>query len=140
VPEPAPPLHRPLPDRGRWGAALLLLAYMGTVFALSHTSRPPVPEFLQGLSDKVLHAVEYAPLAFLWGRVCGGSPGRRALLGWAAAGLFGLTDEFHQAFVPGRESSLLDWAADLAGAAAGAAVLAWTLGWTARGKKIAESS
>ncbi len=137
MPEPAPsPLPHPA-DRGRWVAAFLLLAYTSAVFALSHTPRPPVPELLRGLSDKLLHALEYAPLAFLWGRVLRGSPGRRALLGWAAAGLFGLGDELHQAFVPGREASLLDWGADLLGAAAGAAALAWTLKRGARRKKTA---
>jgi VanZ family protein len=101
---------------------------MGAIFALSHTARPPLPDFLRGWSDKLLHALEYAPLAFLWGWAFSGSPRRRALLGWTVAGLFGLTDELHQWFVPERHASALDWLADLAGAAAGSALLAWILG------------
>ncbi|MDW7711749.1 MAG: VanZ family protein [Deferrisomatales bacterium] len=111
----------------RWVAAAAALAYMGAIFALSHTSHPPIPAFFHGWSDKALHAVQYAPLAFLWGAAFRGSPGRRALLGWVVAGVFGLTDELHQGFVPGRHASVLDWIADLAGAAAGACLLALAL-------------
>lgn len=123
--------------RGRWIAAALALAYTGALFALSHTARPPIPDFLRGWSDKLLHALEYAPLAFLWGWVFSGPPRRRALLGWAVAGLSGLTDELHQWFVPGRHASALDWLADLAGAAAGAVLLAWILTRKGRGEKRA---
>lgn len=48
---------------------------------------------------------------------------------WAlAAGvtmLFGIADELHQAFVPGRDPSVLDWLVDAAGAVAGVAF--WAL-------------
>jgi len=103
----------------------LLLAYMGMVFALSHLSHPPLPQVLSDLSDKVLHAAEYLPLGYLCARAYRGPARRRALLGWLTAALFGLTDEFHQSFVPGRDASLWDWVADLGGAAAGAALLYW---------------
>ena len=33
--------------------------------------------------------------------------------------LYGLTDEWHQSFVPGREVSALDWLADLCGVTLG---------------------
>ena len=39
----------------------------------------------------------------------------------ALASLYGATDEFHQSFVPGRDSDVLDWVADTLGAALGAA-------------------
>ncbi len=38
-------------------------------------------------------------------------------------GLFGLLDEYHQSFVPGRDASITDSLADFAGAALGAGVL-----------------
>lgn len=108
---------------------------MGAIFALSNTAHPPIPALFRGWSDKVLHALLYAPLAVLWGLVFQGSPWRRALWGWAVAGLFGLTDELHQGFVPGRVASLWDWVADLLGAAAGAGALAWALAWRGRGER-----
>jgi VanZ family protein len=83
---------------------------------------------LKDVSDKVLHAVEYAGLAVLCYRVfrwaTGPSVARQALvLAIVTASIYGITDEVHQFFVPFRESSWLDWLADTAGAAIGA--LSW---------------
>jgi hypothetical protein len=41
------------------------------------------------------------------------------------ASLYGVTDEFHQHFVPGRTPDLMDWLLDTAGAIAGAFVARW---------------
>jgi len=42
--------------------------------------------------------------------------------------LYGVTDEYHQVFVPGRTFDVLDMAADAFGAAAGAgATWAWSI-------------
>ena len=38
------------------------------------------------------------------------------------ASLFGASDEFHQSFVPGRDTDVFDWVADTLGATAGALV------------------
>ncbi len=108
------------PARQPWAVLAALLAYMAIVAALSHTARPPLPSVLLRIPDKVLHAIEYVPLGFLWSRLFRGSPVRRLVLGWAAACAFGLTDEFHQAFVPGRHAGLGDWVADAAGGFLGA--------------------
>ena len=76
------------------------------------------------LPDKLEHAIEY----LVGGVLAAGTawPGRR-LPAWAAAILFcsvwGAIDEVHQSFVPERDSSVYDVAADVAGAAAGAALL-----------------
>jgi VanZ family protein len=43
-----------------------------------------------------------------------------------ASAVYGVSDEFHQRFVPGRNASIEDWVADVAGAAVGvAAAFAW---------------
>ncbi|THI85055.1 MAG: VanZ family protein [Nitrospira sp. CG24A] len=111
-----------------WLPAVL---YAGMIFYLSSQSHPDeqLPSFvLKDVSDKVLHAVEYAGLAVLCYRAfrwaAGPSVARQALvLAVVTASIYGITDEVHQFFVPFRESSWLDWLADTAGAAIGA--LSW---------------
>ena len=111
-----------------WLPAVL---YAGMIYYMSSQSHPEeqLPAFvLKDISDKVLHAVEYAGLAVLCYRAfrwaAGPSVARQALvLGIVTASIYGVTDEVHQFFVPFRESSWLDWLADTAGAAVGA--LSW---------------
>jgi VanZ family protein len=111
-----------------WLPAVL---YAGMIFYMSSQSHPEeqLPSFvLKDVSDKVLHAVEYAGLAVLCYRAfrwaAGPSVARQALvLAIITASIYGITDEVHQFFVPFRESSWLDWLADTAGAAVGA--LSW---------------
>jgi VanZ family protein len=93
---------------------------MALIFAVSHLPNHKIPQQIERLPDKLLHLAEYVPLGFLWARVVGGPAWRRLLFGWLAASLFGLTDEIHQAFVPGRQEDLLDWSADSTGAFLGA--------------------
>ena len=44
------------------------------------------------------------------------------LLAWLAAGIFAVTDEFHQSFVPSRTASPIDVMIDICGALAGLAI------------------
>jgi VanZ family protein len=110
---------------------LPVVLYAGMIFYLSSQSHPDeqLPSFLlKDVSDKVLHAVEYAVLgglcyrAFRWG-VKGPMASYAIFFAIITASLYGVTDEVHQFFVPFRESSWLDWLADTAGAAIGA--LSW---------------
>lgn len=64
--------------------------------------------------DKAAHFAIYGLLATLVARN-GFVPGRT----WVpivAVSLFGLTDEWHQSFTPGRSVELVDWVADTLGA------------------------
>ncbi len=72
-------------------------------------------------SDKVIHAGAYAVLAALLTVALG----RRPVAAIAAATLYGLTDELHQALVPGRTPDPLDLLADLAGATLGGLAVAY---------------
>ena len=118
----------------RPGALLLwvpIAAYMVVIFGLSSVSSvPPLPG---GMSDKEAHSLLYSGLGALVVRALarGGWVGVRpfALAGAVAvAVLYGLTDEFHQLYVPGREFDLHDLAADGIGAgAAAAAIWAWSI-------------
>jgi VanZ family protein len=97
-------------------------AYMYFIFFLS--SEPdPMPALTRVIWDKALHCAGYAGLAALVARACSGegwSWGRAWLAGTLAASAYGISDEFHQAFVAGRDSEVLDWVADTVGAAVGA--------------------
>jgi VanZ family protein len=105
-----------------------VVLYAGIMFYLSSQSHPEeqLPSFLlEVVSDKVLHAVEYAGLgglcyqAFRWG-MSGQVASRALLFAIVTASLYGMTDEVHQLFVPFRESSWQDWLADTIGAVIGA--------------------
>ena len=94
---------------------------MATIFLLSHQPRGvlPLPALL-GL-DKLAHLVVYGLLAAsiiraFGERMCQLRPGRVVTIAilWCLA--YGLSDEFHQSFVPGRSPSGLDVLADTVGA------------------------
>jgi VanZ family protein len=74
--------------------------------------------------DKAAHFAIYGLLATLVARN-GFVPGR-AWVPIVAVSLFGLTDEWHQSFTPGRSVDLVDWLADTVGAAVAVAAYA---GW-----------
>jgi VanZ family protein len=105
-----------------------VVLYAGAIFYFSAQSHPEdqLPSFLfKQISDKVLHAVAYGILSFLCYRAFRWSAGQAAarqavVLAIVTASFYGITDEVHQAFVPFRESSWLDWLADTIGAAIGA--------------------
>jgi VanZ family protein len=109
-----------------WGP---VCAYMALIFYMSSQSHPEEQVPLVTLfSDKVVHAVEYAVFGALCCRAISVSQReswrRQAiLLAVLFASLYGISDEVHQAFVPFRESSWLDWVADTIGGAIGAGVM-----------------
>jgi VanZ family protein len=110
-----------------WRFALL---YMALIFVISsfEVQVPGVEEL--PFRDKAIHFVEYGvlgwlctgaarrtwPLAAMW---------RTALFAVFVSALWGLSDEIHQALVPGRSAELADVVADLLGSAVGSA--AWHL-------------
>jgi VanZ family protein len=109
----------------RPATALLPAAlYAAVIFYLSSQAHPLAflpPEVL--LQDKLLHLLEYAALAALLvpGLRLVGVPVRATLLAAVGlASLYGLSDEFHQSFVPGRDADVLDWVADTSGGVLGA--------------------
>ena len=111
-------------DRGRarllgW---VLALAWAALIFWQSETTGAGgLLGRLPDGSDKVAHAIGYLALSAFLTLATG-----RPALAAALAALYGVTDEVHQAFVPGRRSDALDVVADAVGAAVGA-WLAWRL-------------
>jgi VanZ family protein len=99
-----------------WGPVVL---QMGIIFAAS--SIPNLHGLPGGTPDWLGHGVGYALLGGLALRALSGgrlegmtARGTAAAIAFAA--LYGITDEFHQAFVPGRSPDAADLAADTAGA------------------------
>jgi hypothetical protein len=112
------PGKHPLP----WWALALALA--GLIFYLSASPDARGVAGWLDLShprDKVVHGAAFAALAGLVYMATG-----RPLLAVALASLYGLSDELHQATVPGRVASVWDWLADTAGAALAVGLL-WLL-------------
>lgn len=85
---------------------------------------PATFERIHFLVRKCAHMTEYAVFALLLYRAFRPEhrfrwSGRTALYVAVAAGLYSLSDEFHQSFVPNRTSSLIDCGIDTSGALAG---------------------
>jgi VanZ family protein len=101
---------------GRWAS---FIAYLALTFFLSSRSHiPGAGEF----PDYLLHAAEYCVLSVLLLRALSGgvlrTHSRRALAVSLAFGAgYGILDEVHQYFVPGRNSSVKDAAVDAAATA-----------------------
>jgi VanZ family protein len=104
-----------LPSSRRWRHAWAWPVVLAVgIFLASSRSQIAEPDINH--IDKVAHFAVYGLLATLLCRL-----GRRGwrTAGWAllAASLYGITDEWHQSFTPGRSVEVADWLADTTGAA-----------------------
>jgi VanZ family protein len=106
------------------------LVWMGMIFVSSAQRQLPQiggPESpWDPIAHKVAHVAVYAVLAWLYDRLLGRAllpQGQRRAVAVCLAVLYGLSDELHQAWVPGRSGRLVDVGVDAAGA--GAAMLLW---------------
>jgi VanZ family protein len=102
-----------------WGP---VAAWMAVIFAAS--SRP-LPEYVAMLPDWSTHSAAFAVLSILSCRALAGGLGpalRRgdAVLAVVISVAYGISDEYHQSFVPGRDATAWDVAKDTVGAVIGA--------------------
>jgi VanZ family protein len=114
-----------------WRRFLPVVLVMGGIFFLSHQPGNTItlPDIVN--IDKVLHALVYATLGLAalyslspsWRRR---RPGASACVLIVFCLCFGVSDEFHQSFVPGRSVSGGDVIADTVG---GVLALAGDWGW-----------
>jgi VanZ family protein len=118
----------------RWWPALL---WASAIFYLS--SRSTLPSLPPGLLswDKLQHATAYGVggVAFAYALRVPAWEIRAGWLPWLAAALsslYGMSDEIHQYFVPGRNSDWRDWVADTTGALAGVLLYRMYLAWRGR--------
>ena len=110
-----------------WGPVVVLMIL---IFLVSDISEPPQTP---GLSEANAHGIVYAVLGALILRgVAGGRWGRvtirRAIGAVALTAAYGITDEWHQSFVPARMAELQDIIADTVGAGIGVMIVwAWSI-------------
>jgi VanZ family protein len=121
----APAETRPAPSRAwLWGP---VAGQMALIFIAS--AIPDLGPLPGGVSDKGGHSIGYAILGAVLLRALAGA--RLAGVTWQRAAatlllatLYGVSDEFHQSFVPGRTPDVHDVLADFIGASAAVTIIA----------------
>ena len=108
---------------------ILLAGYGLLIFIQSSFPSPDIGPELPGM-DKLLHLTAYAVMAVLACRAFATLPRMRRvrilfLAGFLFTLLFGLSDEWHQSFVPDRMADGWDLVADGLGGLLGAGVYTW---------------
>ena len=111
---------------------LPVILYLIIIFFISSLPGKEIPDVELPYFDKILHLLEYAVLGFLLIRGVKNSElkfSNTSLIIFAAifSVLYGLSDEFHQSFVPNRDASLLDVLFDCIGGAVGSIVYTLSL-------------
>lgn len=112
-----------------WGP---VAAYMAAIFYASSLKDVPGP-LVFWFTDTVLHMACYGGLALVTLRALAsgkwtGVTVAVAIAAWLVATLYGVTDEWHQVYVPGRTSELRDLVNDGIGALAAVGVVgAWSI-------------
>lgn len=107
-------------------ATVAAVLWMAVIFLLSSQSTLPktggLPVDVAAIAG---HLLAYAVLATLIRLAIGGiaSDWRADLVAIALATIYGVTDEFHQSFVPGRDASPIDLGVDLVGSILGVTLL-----------------
>jgi VanZ family protein len=103
----------------KWLRWLAVVAWMGVIFFLSAQPTLPhvVPSLIDSFQDVLGHLAACSILAALlyWAFTAAGVE-RPGLVAFLIVFLYGLSDEFHQSFVPGRHPDPFDVATDLFGA------------------------
>lgn len=99
---------------------LPVLLYMAAIFSASSLSE--VPGGISVVPDTLLHGTVYAGLALVSLRAVAGGQwagvtGAALAMAWMIATGYGVTDEWHQMYVPGRTTELRDLLNDAIGAA-----------------------
>lgn len=129
--------------------ALPATIWASVIWALSSTPGGSPPPWLVELRQRFgalipadlsfLHVPVYALLALLLAFALQAAPTRPRRYLWAAgiSIAYGLLDEYHQSFVPGRDVSVLDLLYDALGTAIGLGVHALFLCWRAKQKALA---
>lgn len=115
-----PPRATPAPYRLHW---LPALAWASVIFAGSSVPGSQIPGGFAELGHLIEYAILGGLLVFALWRGLPADAGRVAWTALTLCAVYGLSDEFHQAFVPMRTPDPLDWVTDVLGASVGLAVV-----------------
>jgi len=119
------------------GHVALPLLIMGLIYWLSSLPGTPLPNdpavyalfyWLSPTIQNILHVPAFASLTWAWCWALAGWLNGARVRAISAAGVafgYGVLDEWHQSFVPGRHASLADVLLDSAGVVIGIGVAAW---------------
>ncbi|MBR4006000.1 MAG: VanZ family protein [Treponema sp.] len=108
---------------------------------LSSQPHVPLPDF--NMSDKVVHLACFAGFSFFTAMAFFGlkpldgrksTIAKRILFPAVVISLYGIVDEIHQSFVPGRSCSFMDWCADTVGALIGSTLFFFLVKFLSRKK------
>jgi len=102
-----------------WRDTFFLVAYCGFIFFLSSQSRLIDTPLDFPNKDKLVHAIAYAIMAYAAWSAFRHHLAKHLLLAVVSvlfASMYGVSDEFHQSFVAGRDADVWDWLADTVGA------------------------
>lgn len=104
-----------------WLWPAILAGVISLASGRSHLAGPEIVNI-----DKLAHFLVFGLLATLMARIDGVRAWPGLGLGWAVAlaSAYGLLDEYHQSFTPGRFVEVADWVADTLGAALAVALYA----------------
>ena len=102
---------------------LAVLLWMGIIFYFSSLPGKDIPSLFP-FQDVLFHFIIYAGLAYLFKRALKNTchkltPARLISLALIFCFIYGLSDEFHQSFVAGRDASSLDLFIDTLGSFTG---------------------
>lgn len=117
----------------KWRYYLAIFAYCLLIYWLSSQSDPPGADIDFEGSDKVAHFLVYGVMAALVSLGLHDNPPGKHPAWLLLAGpvifalLYGVSDEIHQRFTPGRSFSYLDMLADGFGAVAGQAACLYAM-------------
>jgi len=128
---------RSSPDKSHVALPLLMMAAIYWCSSLPGTPGPDDPAlgrlflWLTPSMQNFLHVPVFAAVAWAWHWALAAwlrAPAARPLVACAVAIAYGVCDEWHQSFVPGRYASLVDVLLDASGAAIGI----WCADWAQR--------
>lgn len=94
-----------------------LILYCSLIFWLSSRTSIPSPMFFNH-QDKVMHTGAYFIMGILAWRFFKlyFNNRRTVIISLCFCSLYGISDEWHQSMVPGRDADVWDWAVDTLGA------------------------